>query len=94
MAHCQPFLKMSCKSVQKFLRKVANEQRDKQRRLHNLLGGGNETLSRYKSGDIEDVCDCIEELYYDIVNTLVACAKNVVSVRRKCYERNFGRMRD
>jgi len=31
-AHCQPFLKISCKSVQKFLRKVANRQTDKQRR--------------------------------------------------------------
>jgi len=26
LAHCQPSLKMSCKSVQKFLRKVANKQ--------------------------------------------------------------------
>ena len=30
LAHCQPSLKISCKSVQKFLRKVANRQRDKQ----------------------------------------------------------------
>jgi len=46
LAHCQPFLKISCKSVQKFLRKVANRQTDKQRRLHKLilLGGGNEKL--------------------------------------------------
>jgi len=26
MAHCQPSLKISCKSVRKFLRKVANKQ--------------------------------------------------------------------
>jgi len=31
-AHCQPFLKISCKSVRKLLRKVANRQTDKQRR--------------------------------------------------------------
>ena len=42
LVHCQPFLKISCKSVWKFLRKVANRQTDKQtRRLHILLGGGN-----------------------------------------------------
>ena len=45
LTHCQPSLKISCKSVQKFLRKVANRQgdrqTDKQRRLHILLGGGN-----------------------------------------------------
>jgi len=29
-AHCKPFLKISCKSVEKFLRKVANRQTDKQ----------------------------------------------------------------
>jgi len=33
MAHCQPSLKISCKSIQKFLRKVANRQTDKQQRL-------------------------------------------------------------
>jgi len=56
IAHCQPSLKISCKSVQKILRKVANRQPDrqtnKQRRLvlHNLLGGGlnsTETLSKW-----------------------------------------------
>jgi len=47
LAHCQPSLQISCKSVRKFLRKVVNKQRekdrqtDKQRRKHNLLGGGN-----------------------------------------------------
>jgi len=30
LAHCQPSLKISCKSVRKFLRKVANRQRDRQ----------------------------------------------------------------
>ena len=40
--HCQPFPKILCKSVRKFLRKVANRQTDKQRRLHILHGGGNE----------------------------------------------------
>jgi len=47
MAHCQPSLKISCKSIRKFLRKVANRQTDKSDRQtnndeeHNLLGGGN-----------------------------------------------------
>jgi len=41
LAHSQPSLKISCKSVQKFLCKVANRQINKQRRLHILLGGGN-----------------------------------------------------
>jgi len=40
LARCQPSLKISCKSVHKFLRKVANRQTDKRRRLHILLGGG------------------------------------------------------
>jgi len=40
-AHCLPSVKISCKSVRTFLRKVANRQTDKQRRKHNLLGGGN-----------------------------------------------------
>jgi len=39
LAHCQPSLKISCKSIQKFLHNVANEQTDKE--LHILLGGGN-----------------------------------------------------
>jgi len=30
MAHCQPSLKISCKSTWKFLHKVANRQIDKQ----------------------------------------------------------------
>jgi len=50
LSHCQSYLKISCKSVWKFLRKVANKQTDrqtdKQRRKHNLLGGGNRNLSR------------------------------------------------
>jgi len=41
MAHCQHSLKISCKSVQKFLSKVGNRQTKKQRRLDNLLGGDN-----------------------------------------------------
>jgi len=45
LAHCQSSLKISCKSVRKFLRNVDNRQTDRQtdrqRRLHNLLGGGN-----------------------------------------------------
>jgi len=41
LAHCQRSLKISCKSVSKVLRKVANKQTDKQGRLHILLGGCN-----------------------------------------------------
>ena len=40
LAHCQPSLQISCKSVHKFLRKVANRQTNKQRWLYILLGGG------------------------------------------------------
>jgi len=36
MAHCQPYLKISCKSVAKFLRKVAKTQTSRQRRKHYL----------------------------------------------------------
>jgi len=38
LAHCQHSLKISCKSVRKFLRKVANRQTDKHRRKHNIRG--------------------------------------------------------
>ena len=44
LAHCQPSLKISCKSVRKFLRKLANRQTDKQTNNDDynvLLGGGN-----------------------------------------------------
>jgi len=45
LAHCQPSLKISCKSIEHFLLKVANRQTNKQPntqwRLHILLGGGN-----------------------------------------------------
>jgi len=41
VANRQPSLKISCKSVQKFLRKVANKQTYKQQQLHNLLGESN-----------------------------------------------------
>jgi len=40
LAHCQPFLKISCKSVQKFLHKVPNRQTNRQRQLHILPGRG------------------------------------------------------
>jgi len=50
--HCQPYLKLSCKSVQKFLDKVAdkqtnrqtNKQTHKRRRKHNLLGEDNKYI--------------------------------------------------
>ena len=38
------FPKISCKSIHKFLCKVANRQTDKQRWKHNLLGGGKNTF--------------------------------------------------
>jgi len=40
LSHCKASLKISCKSVQRFLRKVANRQTDK-RRLHIVVGRGN-----------------------------------------------------
>jgi len=39
------FLNISCKSIRKFLHKVANRQIDKCRRKHNLLGGGSKAKS-------------------------------------------------
>ena len=44
-AHFQPLLQISCQSVRKFLRKVANRQTNNQRRKHNLLGGSNKQIS-------------------------------------------------
>jgi len=44
LANCQPSLKISCKSVRKFLRKVGNRQTNKQTNNDDyiiLLGGGN-----------------------------------------------------
>ena len=45
LAHFQPSLKISCKSVHNFLCKVANKQTNRQtnqcRQKHNLLGRGN-----------------------------------------------------
>ena len=59
-AHCQPSLKISCKSVRKFLRKVANKQTDKQTNRqtttkNKLIGGDNNTTTssskhQYQSG--------------------------------------------
>ena len=47
LAHCQPYMNISCKSVWRFLRKVANRQTDRQTNkqwwLHILLGRGNNT---------------------------------------------------
>jgi len=40
MAHCQPSLKISCRSVREFLRKVANRQTDRQTDKQRR-GGGN-----------------------------------------------------
>ena len=40
LAHCQHSLKLSSKSVRTFLHKVANRETDRQRRKHNILGGG------------------------------------------------------
>jgi len=40
LAHCQLSLQISCKSVGKFLYKIANRQTDIQRRKNDLLGGG------------------------------------------------------
>jgi len=49
LAHCQPSLKISCKSVRKLLRKVADKRTDKQTNNdeNNLLGGGNNTTTVY-----------------------------------------------
>ena len=49
------YLKISCKSVLKFLRKVANRQTDKQRRLHILLGRGKK-YTDYSDSYIQTIC--------------------------------------
>jgi len=41
LAHCQSSLKISCKSVRKFLLKVANRQTNNDESV-NVLGGGNQ----------------------------------------------------
>jgi len=50
LGYCQSSLKISCKSVRKLLRKAANKQTDKQRRLHNPLGEGNDATRRSVHG--------------------------------------------
>ena len=53
LTHCQSCVKISCKSVVNFLRKVANSQTNEQRRKHVLLGGGNgvQTVSLYRNNE-------------------------------------------
>jgi len=64
--HCQPSLKISCRSFRKFLRKVANrqtnKQTNKQRRLHVLLDG-----SKNKNGAI------FRDTVYGIVSHDMCC---------------------
>ena len=55
LAHCQPFLKISCKSVWKLVRKIANRQTKKQRQKHNLLPGGKETYHVTRINNMHDV---------------------------------------
>ena len=47
LAHCQPSLKISCKSVLKFLRSIANRKTARQANNdeNNLLSGGNKNSS-------------------------------------------------
>ena len=42
LAHWLPFLKISCNSVWRFL--LTDRQTNKQRQLHNILGGGNNLM--------------------------------------------------
>jgi len=69
LAHCQPSPKISCKSVQKFLHKVANRQTDKQRRLHILLGGGNQTRLSLVRVSSPTFCRCFDKCLLGDSNT-------------------------
>jgi len=52
--------------------------------LRPVLNSLNDLLSQ-DIGFVENVPDCLDRLYYDIVNILVTCAKNFVPVCRKCF---------
>ena len=52
--------------------------------LRPVLNSLNDLLSQ-DIGFVENVPDCLDRLYYDIVNILVTCAKNFVPVRHKCF---------
>ena len=50
-------------------------------------------LSRYRCGDVDAVCDNMDNLYQDIVNILVAGA-NLLSLYVANVSSNFGGMRN
>jgi len=53
--------------------------------LSHLLVKLDDILSRYRCGDVDGVCDNMDNLYQDIVNILVVGANLFVPVRRKCF---------
>ena len=53
--------------------------------LRPVLNSLHDLLSQVDIGFVENVPDCLDRLYYDIVNILVTCAKNFVLVHRKCF---------
>jgi len=57
LAHCQPSLKISCKTVQQSLHKVANRQTNKQRQLHILFGGCNKNVYSFSAKQSVDEVD-------------------------------------
>jgi len=78
LARCQPSLKILCKSVRKFLRKVANRQTDKQTNndeLHIRFGGCNKQFKQLEElfrphthahYDEDDVIHDGETLFLDL----------------------------
>jgi len=55
LAHCQPSLKISCKSVRKLLRKVANRQTEKQRWLQVMTSLADVTMCLYSVFETQHV---------------------------------------
>ena len=54
-------------------------------RLSPLLPKLDDALARCIMGDASDVCDTIDTIYHEVVNTLITCAKDFVPERRKCF---------
>jgi len=77
LAHCQPSPKISCKSVWKYLHKVANRQTNRQtnkrQRKHNLLGGGNNdnniTVIQKTSDTVFAVCATFTNSVHSFVSS-------------------------
>jgi len=54
-------------------------------RLGPLLPKLDDALARCFMGDTSDVCNTIDTIYHDVVNTLITCANDFAPERRKCF---------